>query len=566
VSPGPSPSIAGMIEEALECHRAGRLADAERIYRQVLAINPRHADGLHLLGMVAYQEGRLDEAAGLIRQAIAIHKQGGAYYANLGTVLHAQGKTREAELLYRHALTLKPDSAEVHANLGNILQFQGAFAECIPYYERALALKPDSAETHNNMANALQEQGSINAAKAHYERALDLRPDYAEACYNLGNASHDQDKLEEAVAFYQRALALMPEYPEAFYNLGNVLREQGKVDEALVQFGKALALRPDYAQAGFGEALAQLLQGSFSVGWRNFERRWQSIDHDTPGRAYTQPAWTGEKLATGGLLVWAEQGVGDEIMFAGLIPEVIQTGNRCILDCDPRLRPLFARSFPDVLAVSGCGPGLQPELNIASHMPTGSLPGLFRTSDEAFAATKSPYLFADPAATERLRARYSDGKRLVGLAWHTKNCKTGRFRSIDLARLRSLFANSDLSWVSLQYGDHDDLQSQAAAANAPLLIDRGVDQLTDMDLFAAQVAAMDLVITIDNSTAHLAGALGVPVWVLLPFAPDWRWLLDREDSPWYPTMRLFRQPKPGDWQSAVGRVNRALADSVPPGC
>ena len=559
MSQGPTAPIQTVLAEALALHQAGQLVPAERIYRQILAGNPRQADCLHLLGMVDYQAGRLDSAADLIRQAIAIHPKGASYYANLGTVVQAQGQLDEAKALYRQALAIKPNLAEVHVNLGNVLQLQDDYEESIVCYRRALAVRPECAETYNNLGNALQSQGKLEDAVACYERSLALKPDYAEVYYNLGNARRAQDRLDEAVAFYRQALAIKPDYPEVCYNFGNVLREQGKVDEALERFAQALALRPDYTQAAFGQALAQLLQGNFADGWRNFEVRWQSMkDHDTPPRDYAQPAWAGEKLASGSLLLWGEQGVGDEIMFAGLIPDALRTGNPCILDCEPRLNPLFARSFPGVQVVSGCGPGLRPELNIAAHLPTGSLPGLFRKSSSAFSATTSPYLVADPAVRERLRARYADGRCQVGLAWQTNNRKTGRFRSIFLSQFAPLFAKPGIRWVSLQYGDHTDLEQQAKEAGAPLLVDRTVDQLTSMDAFAAQVAAMDLVITIDNSTAHLAGALGVPVWVLLPFAPDWRWLLDREDCPWYRAMRLFRQPRPGDWEAVVEKVESSL--------
>ena len=548
-----------MLAEALAFHRAGQLAQAAQIYRQILAVNPRHADCLHLLGMVDYQAGRLESAKELIREAIGIHGTGASYYANLGNIVHAQGRLDEAKALYRKALALKPNLAEAQVNLGNVLQVQGELEEAVLCYQQALALQPNCAETFNNLGNARQEQGQIDEAIACYRHALALKPEYAEVYYNLGNAHRAVDRLEEAVGFYRQALELRPEYPEAIYNLGNVFREQGKVDQALGRFAQALALRPDYTQAGFGEALAQLLQGNFTAGWQNFERRWQSMeDHDTPRRAYAQPAWSGERLNSGGVLLWGEQGVGDEIMFAGLVPDAMRTGNRCILDCETRLNALFARSFPGAEVVSGCGPGLHPELEIAAQLPTGSLPGLFRRSSSEFAATASPYLVADQAVRDRFRARYADGRRLVGLAWQTNNRKTGRFRSIFLAQFAPLFAKMGIRWISLQYGDHGELESQATEAGAPLLVDREVDQLKNIDGFAAQVAALDLVITIDNSTAHLAGALGVPVWVLLPFAPDWRWLLEREDCPWYPTMRLFRQPQPGDWHSVVREVENSL--------
>jgi Tfp pilus assembly protein PilF len=456
VRQGSSRVIQGMLANALQHHRAGRLTEAEWIYRQILTIDAHQADSLHLLGMVAYQAGRYESATEMIRGAIAIHEKGASYHSNLGTVLQAQGKLYEAAACYKRALALRPDLAEVHTNLGNILQAQ--------------------------------------------------------------------DMLDEAVACHERALTLNPELSEARYNLG----------------------------------LAQLLKGDFTSGWHNFERRWQSKNFVTPMRDYPQPLWTGENLASGRLLIWGEQGVGDEIMFAGLIPDVIRTGNHCLLDCDSRLKPLFARSFPGIDIASGRDLGHSPELSIAAHLPSGSLPRLFRATNTAFASTTSPYLVADPIERERFRDRYADGRRLVGLAWHTKNRSTGRYRSIDLPLLAPLFAPPDIRWVSLQYGDHDELESMTAAANAPILIDRSVDQFSNIDVFAAQVAAMDIVVTIDNSTAHLAGALGVPAFVLLPFVSDWRWLQVREDSPWYPTLRLFRQSKRGDWQSVVQKVLSAL--------
>jgi tetratricopeptide (TPR) repeat protein len=652
-----------MSGNALQFHQRGQLAEAERIYRQILDLDPHHADSLHLLGVLAHQLGRYEVAVELIRKAIENNRRPAAYHSNLGTALQAQGKLEEAaacyeralaldpelaeaqmnlgavfeaqgkqalaEARFRRALVLRPDLAEAHVNLGNILQAQGKLAEAVASheramalrpefaeavfnrayaflaqgklaeavagYEQALALKPGMAEAQGNLGNALLAQNKPEEAEACYARALELKPNYAEAWYNLGNACQAQNKLAEAVACYQRALQLKPQLPEAHYNLGNTLHTLDRLDEAAASFERALALRPEYAealynlgcvfadlgnpdealarmaqameikpdypQARFGQALAQLRSGDFATGWRNYECRWQSIDHDTPWRAYPQPLWSGEKLDSGRLLLWGEQGIGDEIQFAGLIPDAIRTGNRITLDCDARLRPLFARSFPEIEVVSGCGPAESEEAGIAAHLPAGSLPGLFRRTEAAFAATTSPYLKADSVERERFRADYSDGRKLIGLAWHTRNQKSGRKRSIALEKFTPLFALPGIRWISLQYGDFDALNSQAAAAGAPLLIDRSVDQFANLDRFAAQVAAMDRVITIDNSTAHLAAALGIPVWLLVPFAADWRWLEKRPDSPWYPTLRLFRQPKIGDWKAVIESVEKWITEA-----
>jgi tetratricopeptide (TPR) repeat protein len=578
-----------MLASALRHHQAGRLTEAERTYRQILEIDSRHADSLHLLGMIAYQAGRHEAAIALIREAIAINPTQGAYHSNLGTIYHAQGNLREAALCYEHALTLQPDLAKTHYNLGTVLQAQEKLEGAAGCYERALALQPNLCEAHYNLGNILQAQGKLEAAVTRYEHALAIEPDKYEALHNLGNALQAQDKLQEAIACYEQTLAAKPDYEKAHFSLGSVLHSLGKLDEASARYRTALALQPDFAEAAFSESLAQLLQGEFAAGWRNYEKRWQTKEHTPTMRTYLQPLWSGEKLATGRVLIWGEQGVGDEIMFAGLIPDAIRAGNRCILDCDARLKPLFSRSFSganvEVVSSHGSGsdPGCDPELQfaepqiaehqVAAHLPCGSLPGLFRATHVAFAATTSPYLIADAAERERFRTRYADGRRLVGLAWYTNNRKTGRTRSIDLSLLAPLFAplfsppfapplaQRDIRWISLQYGDHATLDDEAAAAGAPMLIDRSVNQFDDIDRFAAQIAAMDLVVTIDNSTAHLAGALGIPTWVLLPFAPDWRWLQGREDSPWYPSLRLFRQPRRGDWEAVVQSVRSALGSA-----
>lgn len=432
----------------------------------------------------------------------------------------------------------------------------GQFAEAERIYQRVLTINPHHPDALHLLGMIAYQTGHNEAAAEFIRSAIAIKADAASYHSNLGNVLQSQGKLAEAGACYQRALVLKPDLIETHLNLGNIFKAQGDVDSSLACYRRALALNPASAEAAVAESMALLLKGDFASGWRNFERRWQTRDYDTPMRAYAQPLWNGEPLTTGRLLLWGEQGIGDEIMFAGLIPDVIRTGTHCVLDCDPRLQPLFARSFPEISVVASVALETPLELEITAHLPCGSLPHLYRKSTTAFAATTSPYLFADSSVQDRFRARYSDGRKLVGLTWHTKNKKSGRSRSIDLQLLATLFARPGIRWISLQYGERASLEEQAA--NTPIFIDPEVDQLSNIDQFAAQVAAMDLVITIDNSTAHLAGALGIPTWVLLPFAPDWRWLQEREDSPWYPTMRLFRQTRLDDWQSALGDIECAL--------
>jgi tetratricopeptide (TPR) repeat protein len=574
----------------------GSLEEAAVSFRNAIALKPDLAEAHMNLGTVLEAQGKHADAEARFRRALALKPNLAEAHVNLGNILLAQGKLQEAEASQKRALALKPDFAVASFNLANALQAQGRLDEAVAQYQRSLALKPDVAEVHSNLGNALLAQDDPEGAIASYEHALALKPDYADALYNLGNARQSGNRLEEAVNCYRRALALKPQLPEAHYNLGNTLhtlerldeaiacfqqalalrpnyaeahynlgcalKDMGRLDEALASIGEALEIKPDYPQARFAQALAQLQSADFRSGWPNYESRWQSEDHRTPMRNYPQPLWTGEKLGDGRLLLWGEQGVGDEIQFAGLLPDALRTGNSIVLDCDPRLQPLFLRSFPGVEVISSGHQNLDsdqpPQSGIVAHLPTGSLPGLFRTDQAAFACPTNPYLKPDPALQSAFRDRYTDGRNLVGLAWYTRNPKSGHRRSIDLALMASLFTPEDLRWVSLQYGDFEDLEQQANSAGAPLLIDRSVDQFADIDRFAAQVAAMDLVITIDNSTAHLAGALGVPVWLLLPYAADWRWMVERKSSPWYPSLRIFRQPHAGDWHSVIAEVRQAL--------
>jgi Flp pilus assembly protein TadD len=514
-----------MLDVALACHREGRLEEAETLYRRVLEGEPENADSLHLLGMVAFQSGDSETAASLIRRAIAVNPRAASYHSNLGNVLQQQGYARDAAASFLRALRINPALPEVCVNLGNVFQAAREFASAAEWYEQAIAMNPAIPEAHKHLGDAL---------------------------LNL-------ERLELARGAYERALALRPEYVDAMTELGTVLRASGDLEGARRYLRRAREIQPENATAGFREALVCLLLGEFAAGWELYEERWGSPDHATPMRAYPHPVWQGERLSAGRLMLWPEQGVGDEILFAGLVPDVLKTGSCCVLECDARLRPLFARSFPGAEVTSEPDVALNPAWEIAAQLPMGSLPRLFRADRSAFATGGFAYLKADPAKAAECRSRYGEGLLRIGVAWRSTNAKTGPSRSIELETLRPLFDQPETQWISLQYGPLDKLKEEVAQADVRVVVDPCVDQLASIDEFAAQIAALDLVITIDNTTAHLAGALGVPVWVLLPFAPDWRWMAEGESSPWYASMRLFRQPKRGDWEGVVRETAEALA-------
>lgn len=575
--------------DAVAFFDCGRDADAARACRANLVLRPRHAEGLHLLGLLSYRQKKYAIAVGMLRRAIALSRDAAHYHSNLGGALQALGRLDEAAFRYRRAVALRPLFAEAHFNLGNLLRIQGKHGAAIEAYGRAIAIQPDLYEAHTNLGNVLQAIGEWTGADACYQTALKVRPDSPEAHSNLGNLRNVEGRVDEAIEHYElalgfnsnfsdawtnlgtvlsqkgkfeqaiecheRALACRPDFAEAHHNLGCILQIQGHTDAALARYQNALDLKPDYANAHFGQALIHLFRLQYAEGWTGYEWRWKSDQQSTRWREIEKPIWNGKRLTSGKLLLWGEQGVGDEILFARLVSDAVATGTECVLECDPRLVPLFARSFPEVTVLASHS---ADQTRIAAHLPIGSLPGLFRVDGSSFESTASPYLSADTGETARFRDCYRDSRHVVGLAWHTSNPKSGHRRSIDLSLLTLLFTRTDVIWISLQYGDHDAIERDSEAVGASMLVDRTVDQLISIDRFAAQVSAMDLVITIDNSTAHLAGALGVPVWVLLPFAPDWRWGEEREHCPWYPSMRLFRQPALGDWKPVIHKADQEL--------
>jgi tetratricopeptide (TPR) repeat protein len=606
-----------LFAEALHHHQAGRLHEAERLYRQVLAVDPRHADSLHLLGVAACQMGRHGLAIDLIQQAITLDGTIAYYHSNLGNALAQQGRLEEATACFRKAIALKPDYLEALNNLGKALGDQGRLEEAVACYRRALdlapnspaaclslgkalrdhgglneavacyrralALKPDfadahshlgvalaaegrpdeavacfrtalqlspaSPEAHNNLGAALKDMGRPDEAVACHRRALDLKPDYPEAYYNLGIALADQGRLDEAVACYRRALDLKPNYPEAHHNIGVAFNQQARPDAAVACFRSALDLKPDFPEAHNNLGMALLGLGDLAAGFEEHEWRWKTRNMMKDFRTFAQPQWRGEAADGRTLLIHAEQGFGDTLQFCRYAPLAAARGLRVILEVPKPLVRLL-RGLPGVDLVLGHGEERPP---FDFHCPMLSMPLALRTTLATIPSAES-YLHADPAQVavwrERLDTMGGHGPR-IGLVWAgTAVATADRRRSMAPDRLAPLFDLPGLQFFSLQK------DGPAAPAHVPL-----IDFMAEMRDFAdtaALIANLDLVISVDTAVVHLAAALGKPVWVLDRFDPCWRWLLGRRDSPWYPTLRLYRQPKPGDWNSVLAEVVRDL--------
>ena len=502
--------------EAVRAHKSGNLEEAQKRCLEILSRDVRHADALHMLGLVLYAEGRPETAAGMMRRAIAINDRESAYYSNLGNALHAMGKLDEALDAYNGAIELKPGFADAHYNLANTLRDMNRLDQSIVAYKCALQLKPEYAEAHCNLGGVLRNRGRLEEAEKHLREGMRLRPDYADATNNLAITLQDQGRLDEALECFERAVELMPENYDVRYN----------------------------------KAMAHLLAADFDNGWHEQEARWKI--KNAP-RMMEKPQWMGEPLHGQRLLLHHECGFGDTIQFLRYVPMAAKRGATVIVDVPQNLIRL-ARLIPGVAAVSVTG-GPLPEFDL--HCPMLSLPLAFHTDLNSIPGD-TPYLSIPSEAKEKAATLDwpTHGLR-VGLVW-TGNPAFSRdqFRSIPLEQLSSLFSVEGVHFYSLQIGPGSS-QWEAYRSHVADL----TPHIKDMADTAALLTQLDLLISVDTSVAHLAGALAVPVWTLIPAAPDWRWLTERKDTPWYPSMRLFRQQKLAEWGPVVERIRLSLAAS-----
>jgi Tfp pilus assembly protein PilF len=465
------------------------------------------------------------------------------------TSFHA-GDFPRAERVSRQVLEVHPSAARVWYLLGTISHVQGQLGEAVAHYERALGLEPHFVEVLNNLAVTLLSLRKVDESAAYLRRALQFQPDYADAHSNLGNALQADGKLDEAEACYRHALQLKPDNPNTHHDLGNALRASGRLAEAMACYDQALRLKPDFAQVHLSRSLLRLQMGDFEQGWSEYEWRFQCTEYAIP--RFRQPLWDGSRLDDQTILLYADHGLGDTLQFIRYARVVQERGGRVLVACRQPLARILA-SCPGVARVIPEG-AILPEFQV--YAPMMSLPRMLGTT-LANVPARVPYLAADPALVTRWHAelRQSGGFK-VGIAWqgNAQYCKD-RHRSFRLDQFEPLSRLDGVRLVSLQKGLGTEQIGEVADRFSVIDLGSRFDDFMDC---AAVLSNLDLVITPDTSVAHLAGALGVPVWVALPFAPDWRWLLDREDSPWYPTMRLFRQRDWGDWNEVFQRMSRDL--------
>jgi len=579
--------------------RQGRIQEGIAHQRQALALKPHQPETHYNLGLILSQIGQTDDAIAHYRQVIALAPHYSSAHNNLAMALYKQGKLEDAIAHYEQALAIDPTLVNAHNGMGVCLFCRGLVEDAIAHYKQAIALKPDSFSAYNNLGTALQKQGNLEDAATHYQRALDLNPQYASAHDNLGTVRQAQGQVEAAIVYYRRALELDPNLANAYNNLGSALQAQGRVDEAIASCLKAIQLQPDHADAhnnyasglvergDFEQAIKHyrqaihhkpdhtnahlnlgivlLLLGDLKQGFEEYHWRWQT--QQCSSLRYPQALWDGSDLNGKVILLTAEQGYGDTIQFARYASLVAQRGGHVVIACQ---KPLI-RLLNTLPGIDRCVDRANVDVQTHVHAPLLDLPLLLGTTLETIpshvpyltSASNFRLLVADnPSATPHpvrlsahVEALYPTPFK-IGIVWAVNpDSSTSSKRSCPLERFLSLSEKPGIALYSLQKKPTE--ADLALLASHPNIQDLH-EHLHDFADTAAAIAQLDLVISVDTAVTHLAGALGKPVWTLLAKVADWRWLRDRDDTPWYPTMRLFRQEQDGDWDGVFERVAEAL--------
>ena len=409
-------------QQAVAFHQTDQLAQAERMCKQILRYNSQNAEAFHFLGIIACQTGKFPVAADLIIHAIDIDSKQSSFYYSLANALRKQGKFMEAIEAYQQAIRIQPNHADAYNNLGTIFINQNRIDGAIEAYQQAIQIQPNQGEAYYNLGNALHRQEKLEEAIEAYQQAIRIQPNYVDAYNNLGVVLIDHEKLEESVQIYQKTLEIQPNYADAYNNLGNALREQGKLEESIRIFQKATYIQPNHAEAHNNLAMTLLLKGDFKNGWTQYEWRRQCDNFPFEKRDFPQPFWEGTDPKDKSILVWTEQGIGDEIMFSSILPDLLNRNANVIVESDTRMVSLFQRSFPKIRFIPRQNPPNSQLLNttVDYQTPIGSLGKWFRTDKNSFILNRNTYLRACPKKTSEIRKKYQElakEKILIGISW-----------------------------------------------------------------------------------------------------------------------------------------------------
>ena len=542
-----------MVARGIALLEGGDLVQAQAIFEAVLVAVPKYFDALHLSGIIAAQSGDYVRAHKWFLRALEVNPKSAQAHGNCGVALYELGQFPEALAHYDAAIRIAPDFAQAHCNRGNALRQLQKVNDAIASYNQAIALQPQYAAAFYNRGVALQEAEQLFAAIESYCQASALEPHNAQTHFNLGDAYHACMQLEPALSCYDKAITLVPSYADAYNNRGLVLRDLGRLDEAVISFSQAIAQDPRHADAHLNMGLTFLLNGDFQSGWELYEWRWKAKGTNLAIPNFEQKMWMGHSsLENKTILIHGEQGLGDVLQFCRYLPQLKNRGAGVLLAVHHSLRALL-ETLDGVDAFINKGEALPP---FDFHCPLLSLPLALQTDLDSI--PKSPaYLRADPNKVSEWAMRLGvKTKPRIGVVWSsTSKFKGDAQRSMTFSQFQQALPPSDLQYICLQ---KEIKESDAGSFSERQDVAFFGDQLHDFSDTAALVDNLDLIISTCTSVPHLSGAMGKPTWVLLGHVPDWRWMLHRDDSPWYPSVKLYRQDASWQWDAVVDRVRQDL--------
>lgn len=534
--------------------------EAIAIYERIVELSPTFEDARYNLANLLFKQGNLDRAASHLRSILLINPNYIGCYFSLANVLVEQNKLDEAISNYRNSLQLTPNHPLTHFKLGNALAKQCKPSEAIISYQNAIQIHPNYTDAYYNLGVILRKMERFDEAIAAYQKVIQIEANRAETYFSLGNVYLDLDKFEDAIVNYQKAIALNPNYAEAFNTLGTVHRLQNRLNEAISNIERAIALNPNYIEAHFNLSTTLLLMGDMQQGFAEFEYRRKIVDFAKTLPTFSQPQWDGSPLQGKTILLFSDAALGDTIQTIRYIPQIIDRGGRLVLQCLPG----FERLFQNMHGIDSIIPKGEALPHFDVYAPLLSLPYILGTTLQTIPA-QIPYIFAPEGNDIKLPLgsnQTSSQALKVGIVWASGyRCdsfdlrKFYQTKSFPLSMFERIISIPDTCFYSLQVGQH--ASDISIFSDRPHAIDLSVS-IQDFADTATIIEQLDLVVSVDTAVAHLAGAMAKPVWTLLPYSPDWRWMSDREDSPWYPTMRLFRQAKLGDWEEVLQRVYDSL--------
>ena len=551
--------VATLTQKGIALHQQGNLTEAQVMYEQILVIQPDHFDALQLLGVLFAQVKKYPQAVELLSKALEINPNHAGANNNKGNALKELKRFDEALASYDQAIVIDSNHVGAQSNRGIVLKELKRFDEALASYDQAIKINPDYVDAYINRGNLLRDLKRFDEALASYDRAIKINPNHAVAYSNRGNSLRDLKRFEEALASYDKAISLNPNHAGTFCNRGIVLQGLQRTDEALASYDRAIEIDPDLITAHYNLSLFNLMKGNFKAGWQGYEWRWLDKDFDSEPLKSAKPVWDFKKTNQR-LLVWAEMGIGDHIFFGSLLSELLEDVPNLLVQIDKRLIPIFTRSLPKIKFYPDSL--ILPESDYDIHIPIGSLGKYLRNNEKDFLLKKNKFFISDEIRTQTIRQELPASKKLIcGVSWKSSAGVTGINRSLSLEKLAAIFDPDKISLVNLQYGDVSK-EIDLLKTNIELIQYKSIDNFDDLDGVASLIDACDFIVSVDNSIIHLSSALGKKTFILLSYIPEWRILFNRDDSPWYPSAKLYRQERLGDWDAPLEKLKTDLLNFI----